>query len=379
MNETYPEAVRLMQLSPPDEVFVALRDRLLRDGVRARLWVADYQLAQLRSVDDLDGGKQSIDVHTSAAGRVFAAQRPALDADEGRHVVARIPVSVRGSRLGVLELEAGHRLDAELDDLVEVAAALGHALTVAACFTDHFERACRSRPLTVAAELQWSLLPVTAHDDARFSLAGMLEPAYAVAGDIFDWSCERNTLTIAVCDGMNRGVPAALTSALGLSALRNARRAGVPLSDQASLADQALYAHFGGSAYVSTLLVEVDLERGAANVIDAGSPRVLRVRERAIEVVDLEAQLPLGMFEETRYVEQPLALQAGDRVVIVSDGVHGATGDAESFGDNALVQALSASHLLTPQETVRHLMRAMHAHHSGELDDDAVVFCLDLR
>ena len=376
MGLTYPEAVRRMHNSPPASVFRVLRDLLRADGISSTLWLADYQLATLRSLDDLDGPERTADLQTSDPGRVFTSQRATVDAEGGR-AVAHIPVSVRGSRLGVLELRATGSLEARIDEFVAIADALGHELTVASCFTDHFERACRSRPLTVAAELQWSLLPVTAHEDARFTLAGVLEPAYSVAGDIFDWSCETATLTIAVCDGMNRGVPSALATSLCVSALRNARRAGVPLTDQAALADQAMYAHFGGSTFVATLLIEINLGDGTAKVIDAGSPRVLRVRDRSVELLELEAQLPLGMFEETHYVEQPLDLRPGDRLLIVSDGVHGAIGAAVEFGDRGLLDAISASHLLSAQETVRHVIRALHDHRRDDLEDDAVVFCLD--
>ena len=376
MDLTYPEAVRRMHNSPPASVFAVLRDLLHADGISSTLWLADYQLATLRSVDDLDGPERTADLQASDPGLVFASQRVAVDSEGGR-VVARIPVSVRGSRLGVLELRGAGSIEARIDDFVAIADALGHELKVASCFTDHFERACRSRPLTVAAELQWSLLPVTAHDDARFTLAGVLEPAYSVAGDIFDWSCETDTLTIAVCDGMGRGVPAALATALCLTALRNARRAGVPLADQAALADQALYAHFSGRTFVATLLIEINLRDGTAKVIDAGSPRVLRVRDRSVELLELEAQMPLGMFEETRYIEQPFDLHPDDRLLIVSDGVHGAVGATMAFGDRGLLDAISASHLLSAREAVRHLIRALHDHRRDDLDDDAVVFCLD--
>lgn len=164
---------------------------------------------------------------------------------------------------------------------------------------------------------------------------------------------------------------------LCVSALRNARRAAVTLADQVSLADQALYAHFGGTNYVAALLMRLDIASGRMKVVDAGSPRLLRVRSGQITAVELDAQLPLGMFEETRYREQVLDLIPGDRLVIVSDGVHAAPAH-EPFGDAALAAAVTSSRLLSAQETVRHLIVAMHEHHRGaELDDDAVVVCLD--
>jgi len=64
-------------------------------------------------------------------------------------------------------------------------------------------------------------------------------------------------------------------------------------------------------------------------------------------------------------------------LIVVSDGVHAAPAH-DPFGDVALAVAVSSSRLLSAQETVRHLIAAMHQHHRDvELDDDAVVVCLD--
>jgi serine phosphatase RsbU (regulator of sigma subunit) len=151
----------------------------------------------------------------------------------------------------------------------------------------------------------------------------------------------------------------------------------VPLAEQASLADQALFAHYSGNTYVAALLMRLDITTGRIAVVDAGSPRLLRVRAGHVDTVDLDAQLPLGMFEETSYREETLDLLPGDRLIIVSDGVHAAPSH-EPFGDAALGAAVSSSRLLSAQETVRHVITTLHEHHRGaELDDDAVVVCLD--
>ncbi|WP_449487282.1 SpoIIE family protein phosphatase [Streptomyces griseorubiginosus] len=67
------------------------------------------------------------------------------------------------------------------------------------------------------------------------------------------------------------------------------------------------------------------------------SPQLFRQRGERIERVELDAQLPLGMFEETLYDEQTFHVEPGDRLIVVSSGVHGsrsATGDL--FGERAL-------------------------------------------
>ncbi len=71
-----------------------------------------------------------------------------------------------------------------------------------------------------------------------FALGGQLEPAYAVHGDSFDWSATARSLTLTLVNGTGHRVDAAMVTHLAVNAMRNARRAGVPLTAQAELTDQ---------------------------------------------------------------------------------------------------------------------------------------------
>ena len=113
--------------------------------------------------------------------------------------------------------------------------------------------------------MQWELLPGRSRIRPSFSLAGQLEPAYAVRGDSFDWSDDGDRLWLSAVNGSGEGVAAALLTSLATHALRNARRAGLGLADQAALADQAIYAQHRGEQHLSVLLMELDLRLGGAD------------------------------------------------------------------------------------------------------------------
>jgi serine phosphatase RsbU (regulator of sigma subunit) len=78
--------------------------------------------------------------------------------------------------------------------------------------------AARTQRLTLAAELQWQLLPGRSRIRPSFSLAGQLEPAYAVRGDSFDWAEHRGRLCLSVLNGMGDGITAALLTSLAVAA-----------------------------------------------------------------------------------------------------------------------------------------------------------------
>ncbi|WP_432118813.1 PP2C family protein-serine/threonine phosphatase, partial [Streptomyces sp. bgisy032] len=208
-----------------------------------------------------------------------------------------------------------------------------------------------------------------------------LEPAYAIFGDNFDWSASADRLMLYVTNGMGEGIEASLLTNLAINALRNARRAGLAIDDQAALADQAVYAHYRGRCYLSVLMFDFELSTGRAWVVDAGSPQLLRLREGAVEHIAFEAQLPLGMFEETDYVAQEFAVEPGDRLVFVSDGVYGAASPGgETYGEAALVRAIMSTRLLPAAEVPRAVLRELSGHRGKPVaDDDALVVCLDWR
>jgi serine phosphatase RsbU (regulator of sigma subunit) len=376
MTDSYPDVLSGMYAARPEDVFTVMRAALAAHQLQAQLWLVDYQQTTLCRANDA-AEPARVGVTDSVPGRVFISGRRAVVIGDGT-VVVYVPVNNHGARLGILQLQAtAVPSETALTELADAAEVLGRLLAAAGRFTDHFEQYRRSRPFTLAAEIQWALLPAPAHVESRFSVAGMLEPAYSVAGDAYDWSINADTLTIAVCDGTRRGVPASLATALCLTALRNARLARVSLRDQAALADQALFAHFSGGTYVAASLIQLDLTRGRAVAIDAGSPLIYRVRGGYVTKLALEAELPLGMFDESKYREQELDAVPGDRLVVVSDGVHGATGTTETFGTMALSEAIAASANASPQEATRLIIGALHQHHSGDLDDDAVVLTID--
>ncbi|MFD3660761.1 PP2C family protein-serine/threonine phosphatase [Streptomyces sp. NPDC058659] len=348
--------------------------------LRVELRLADYGLRTLQLVGIVSGADPSVSIHDSPQGRAFGAQEPHVVREPGAFRL-HLPVTVRGDRLGVLTAELPLEADLRplLPGIAQVCEALGHEILVAERDTDLYVLARRATRLTLAAEMQWQLLPGRSCARPEFALAAHLEPAYAIFGDNYDWSVSDGRLTLTVTNGMGEGIEAALLTNLAINALRNARRAGLPLADQAALADQAVYAQYRGEAFVSVLLLCFDLATGEVEAVDAGSPRMWRQRGQAVEPVGFEAQLPLGMFEDTTYVPERFAVRPGDRLLFGSDGVYAAVSPAgESYEDRALARALRGTRLLPPTHVPQAVLRELAVHHGGSpLEDDALVVCLD--
>lgn len=319
-------------------------------------------------------GSQSVD--GSMAGQVYIDQRMQTDAS-GRRVL--LPITARGERIGVLDVH----LSVELDDhartyLGQVGSVLGYVLLGARRYTDHFERIRRRRPLALAAEVQWELLPVLAFAAEEFSIAGSLEPAYEIGGDTFDYSVEPSALTVAITDARGHGLRAALLGSLAITSMRNSRRRGEGLVEQASAANAALLSQFDEEDFVTTVLLRIDVPSGAAALIIAGHPQPLVLRQGRCQRVAVEAQQPLGMFDVPPHSPSRITLEPGDRMVLFTDGITEAAPEGgRAFGPARLIELLSETSSQPPSEAVRMISDQVLTHRAGQLADDATIVILD--
>lgn len=375
---------RRLRNAAPHALLDTVRSELFRllGAHPVELLMADYALTMLQPVAVLPYTTQPLPVNTSAPGRAFGTQEPFVEDRPDGGVTVHVPVTTRGDRIGVLSVGLATAPDPiTVDNLCQAADVLAHEIIVAERDTDLYLQARRAERLTLAAEMQWQLLPARACARAEYSLGAQLEPAYAIHGDNFDWSTSADHLVLTVTNGMGEGIDAALLTNLAINAMRNARRAGVPLADQAALADQAIYGQYAGRTHVSTLLLRFDLTSGNVEVVDAGSPKLWRLREGTVDPITFDAQLPLGMFDSTPYVTETFQVLPGDRLVFVTDGVYDVASPAgERYGEQALARAIKATSLLPSAQVPRAILEELTTHrHPAIADDDAMIVCLDWK
>jgi serine phosphatase RsbU (regulator of sigma subunit) len=309
----------------------------------------------------------------TAHGRALARQQVEIEhGADGWRLLA--PVTNRGEAIGVLEVGLPRAPDEQaIADVALAAHALAYVVIANRRFTDLFEWGQRSLPLTVAAEIQHRLLPAAYTCEAgQFTLAGWLEPAGNIAGDTFDFALERETLHLSMTDAVGHGVEAAMLATLLVGALRNARRAGVGLTEQARLASLALAEHAQHDEFVTGQLVRIDLDAEKAVMVNAGHPPPLRLHGGRVAPAELEADVPFGTHIGHQFRLQRLPLEPGDRLLFVTDGM------LERNAARIDLATLAAQGIgLHPREAVQQLIRVVLEACGGELKDDATVMCLD--
>jgi hypothetical protein len=354
-------------------------------AVGVRLLIADVEGRRLEVREGLKAGEgprsQEIEIEGSVYGRAYTDGGVAHAEIDG-HPVLITPVTARVERQGVLEVTLGRVPNNEDVDTVEtLGVLLGYLVTAGDLWTDEFHFARRRRDMTLAAEIQWSLLPLAALSTREISIAGALEPAYEVGGDTFDYACGDRTLTAAIFDSMGHGLRAARLSSLCVATFRNARRAGRSILEQADLIHRTLLPGFDLEGYTTGAILSIDLHAPQESlVVNAGHEQPFLQRGGAEPAqVALSPELPFGMpFPAERRVQE-LPLEPGDRLTLFSDGMIEAQPEGgEMFGIDGLARLLRDTRELSPRETARVATQAVKDHRAADLQDDATIAIVDV-
>jgi sigma-B regulation protein RsbU (phosphoserine phosphatase) len=197
--------------------------------------------------------------------------------------------------------------------------------------------------LETARQIQSSLLPAELPRLPGLEVGVRYVPAAEVAGDLYDFlPASGNRLGVLVADVSGHGVPAALVASMVKIAVAaqaaDAAAPGKVLTGMSHIFHRRLRSQFITAVYLC-----LDLDAGSLRWASAGHPPPLLLRRG--EVRELESAGPiLGRLARRDYAESRTSLEAGDRILVFSDGIpEAASPSGEQFGDDRL-RAFLAEH-----------------------------------
>lgn len=314
-------------------------------------------------------------VASSMAGRAFTEQRVVTaERDDGVRVWA--PVVEGSDRTGVLAVTVPAAADDVLQACADLGLLAGYLIAAQARCTDMYNLHRRRRSMSLAASMQWDLLPPLVLKTPAVTLAGLVEPAYDVGGDCFDYAANGTALDLAVMDAMGHGTHSALLAGLAMGAYRHARREARPLAAVHEHIATAMAAQHPDASFVTGVVARLATDTGQLTWTNAGHPFPLLIRGgRVISELRCDPTPPWGLGSGAPPVASA-SLEPGDSVLFYTDGVIEArTPDLELFGLERLADLTQSysSDLVEPEEIVRRLVGAVLDHQRADLRDDATL------
>ena len=237
------------------------------------------------------------------------------------------------------------------------------------------------RELSIARDIQSSILPQAMPSLAGVTVAARYRPMTAVAGDFYDFvEMGDERLGVLVADVTGHGVPAALIASMVKVALASQHeRADRPAEVLAGI-NRALCGRLGGQ-YVTAAYLFVDAAAGVIRYAAAGHPPMLHAAARLPGIQRIEQNgLLLGFVEGAAYEDVEMRLDGSDRFLLYTDGlIEAADRTDDLFGIERVERTLATASTLAPEAAADAVLAAMDAWSGMPPSDDLTIVLVERR
>jgi phosphoserine phosphatase RsbU/P len=322
--------------------------------------------------DLLDGGFADVHMGTVALGIRNVVCVPLNYV----HYVESAEAKGEDRRIGVLYLDSRERgtllSDATRAALETLAAEASVAIENARLYREKLEKAKMEQEMRIAAEIQQALLPKPRASMGFVEAAAASLPCRSIGGDFFDYLDEPgHSFGFTLGDVAGKGPPAALMSALmqGMFA-SHAEYAESPASAVAHM-NRALCRRGLESRFV-TLMFGILSADGKLTYCNAGHNPPFVIGKSGVRRLE-EGGPVVGLLEFAPFSEGSIQLDAGDTVIVFSDGISEALNSAgDEFGDARLQEVTEQTGALGAQAIVDRIVAAVRTFTKGAAQSDDI-------
>jgi phosphoserine phosphatase RsbU/P len=230
----------------------------------------------------------------------------------------------------------------------------------------------QGQELEKAREIQEGLLPKKIPQVKGLEVAGAWQPARVVGGDYYDvLKFSERKIGICIGDVVGKGITAALLMANLQASFRAFAGEGVSPGALCGKLHGVISNNVAQEKFVTFCYCTIDAEKNKLTYASAGHcpPLLLRGRGEAISLK--EGGTPLGILPGKEYADTEVQLEAGDRLVLYTDGLTEAmNAEEEEFGEPRLVGLGRKNRGLGAAELLEVIRKEVSGFSGGRFQDD---------
>jgi sigma-B regulation protein RsbU (phosphoserine phosphatase) len=234
------------------------------------------------------------------------------------------PLKSDGQRLGVLRAYMGRHYRFESFDvsLMEgIASQVSAVISNARLRKDAAEGEKLDRQIRLAGEVQRRMIPSHPPDHSHYEFGCVYEPSAKLSGDFYDFiSLPSGEMGVVIADVVGKGVPASLMMASTRSALRSFAERVPDIGELMRRVNLRLCHDTLPSEFVTAFYLALGTSGKSIRFCNAGHEPLLLLRHGAVTTLDVGG-LVLGLDEEAAYECGEVAIEPGDLLLLVTDGL----------------------------------------------------------
>ncbi len=228
--------------------------------------------------------------------------------------------------------------------------------------------------LNIAGTIQMAMLPKVFPpfmDRLDLNIYGMVEPAKEVGGDLYDFYVRQDHLFFCIGDVSGKGVPAALVMAMTRSLFRSITAHDEQSASIVRKMNRALADQNSQNMFLTLFLGVMDCRTGELDYCNAGHNAPVLKTKAGWQLLDVKPNLPLGIEPSFEFTAQTVQIQRDDILFLYTDGLTEAENSKhEQYGEQRMMQTLSAMATNRPQELVAHLQSDVEQFVNGAPQSD---------
>ena len=217
--------------------------------------------------------------------------------------------------------------------------------------------------LSVATKIQAEMLPRDFPKRDDIELYAAMTPAKEVGGDFYDFFfIDEDHMALVMADVSGKGVPAALFCVVAKAIIRDKVMLGGDPAQMMYEVNNILCQNNGAGLFITVWLGILDLKTGIVKYVNAGHEYpIISIKDQNVDVIKKENCLPLAAMEDTEFNNETLKLEAGDNLLLYTDGVPEAkSSEGKRFGMDRLVKVLELNKDKSPEQIVNTLNKEVN-------------------